>query len=72
MKVKTVHFYKNGNVMVFDQSGEQIPELQGFILEVAEKLKEKCDKDTKFNFADWRIGSQECNFSWWFEKEGSS
>ncbi len=29
--LKDVIFFTNGNVMVFDEDGEQIPELQGFI-----------------------------------------
>lgn len=28
MKIKTVYFFRNGNTAVFDERGQQIPELQ--------------------------------------------
>lgn len=67
-KVKDVFIFTNGNTMVMDVNGEQMPDYQGFILDIAPRLIEVCDKDTNFEFAKWKGWSETANFSWWFEK----
>ncbi len=65
-KIDKVIIFQNGMVAVFDKNGNQIPYYQGFIFEVAEKLAEGSDKDTKFSLGVPGIGEINCNFSWWF------
>lgn len=67
-KVKDVFIFTNGNVMVMDENGEQMSEYQGFILDVASKLAEACDKDTNFEISEWKDWRETLDFSWWFEK----
>ena len=69
MKIKYVHFCSNGMVIVFDYNGEQIGELQGFIFDVASKLKKHCDKDTQFYYVKGGEHIIDCDFKWWFEKQ---
>lgn len=66
-KAKQVILFTNGMIAAFDEKGEQIPEYQGFIFEVAEKLKTVCDKDTKFSIGASGIGEIEMEVAWWFE-----
>ena len=67
--IKKVAFFTNGNVMVFNEDGEQIPKLQGFIAEVIEKIFEESNINTEFEFADWNLKEAfPCNFKWWFER----
>lgn len=68
MIIKEVYMYLNGMVMAFNEQGEQVPECQGFLFEVADKLKECCDKNTNFYYSLWKSWKEECDFSWWFEK----
>ena len=71
MKVGSVTFFTNGMTMAFDEKGEQISKLQGFILdaEIIDKLKKHCNKDTKFYFADWNKREKlSLNIKWWFDK----
>lgn len=71
MGIDTVIIFTNGNVMVCDENGEQMCDYQGFILDIAGKLKTDCDKDTKWKMGSYRDGVMEANFSWWFaEREG--
>lgn len=69
MKVKECYIFTNGMVAAFDEEGNQITECQGFILDVANKLKTYCDKDTKWGFCKWRGWAQEADFSWWWEQK---
>lgn len=72
MKAKQVIFFANGNIMVFDKDGEQIPKCQGCILdiEVIKNLNKYCDKSTEFYFGDWREKTKSpLNVKWWFEKK---
>ncbi len=69
MMIKHVIILVNGMVMVFDEKGKQIPEYQGFILEVAANLAKDCDKDTKFSFSCPGVPGVEVldmDMSWWF------
>jgi hypothetical protein len=73
VKVKDCWIFSNGNVMAFDASGEQITEVQGFILDIGEKLKLFCDADTEWYLAD--ISTRRlihADFSWWWEKYGET
>lgn len=63
MKVKTVLVAINGMVACIDEKGEQIPECQGFILDVADKLKELCDQ-----YTIWQWGVQKGDVSWWWRE----
>lgn len=51
-------------VASFDDKGVQIPECQGFILDIAEKLKNCCDEDT-----NWQLGVQDANLDWYFKNK---
>ena len=69
MEIKEVIIFTNGNVLCYDNEGKQMPMFQGFIFDVAEKLKENCDKDTKFMFMRYATGEiLECKFDWWFKE----
>lgn len=69
VKLKDVFFFRDGNVFAGDYQGEQVRECQGFILDIAEKLIEHSDENTKFHYCGTR-GSNgiQCDFSWWFKK----
>lgn len=68
-KVKECAIWTNGLVMSFDEKGEPIPEYQGFILDIAEKLKSGCDENTKWIFGNWGEWAEEANFNWYWEKK---
>ena len=67
-KCQTVIIYKQGVVQCFDKNGCQISECQGFILDIADKLKECCDKNTEWFVADWEKWKNPLNLNWWFER----
>lgn len=67
--VKEAMIFTNGLVMSFDEKGEQIPEYQGFILDIGDKLKVGCDEDTKWSFGKWEEWAQEANFKWYWEQK---
>jgi hypothetical protein len=67
-KIKNCYIFTSGMVMSFDEKEQQIPDCQGFILEVADKLKENADKNTNFYFAKWKGWSEPLDFEWWFLK----
>lgn len=66
--IKECTIWTNGMVSSFDEKGEQIPEYQGFILNIAEKLKTGCDEHTKWTFGKWEEYIQEANFNWYWEQ----
>lgn len=68
-KVKNCTIWTNGMVSSFDDKGEQIPGCQGFILEVAGKLKICCDKYTKWSFGKYEEWLQEAKLEWYWEKK---
>ena len=70
-KIKECIIWTNGMVSNFDEKGEQIPEYQGFILDIADKLKDNCDENTKWNFGKWQEWAYDANFKWYWEKKKS-
>lgn len=70
--VSTATIWTNGMVMCFDEKGEEIPEYEGFILDIADKLKDNCDENTKFSFGKWQEWVYEANFKWYWEKKKST
>ena len=70
MRAKEVIVFTNGNIMVFDEKGNQIPSCQGCFLDtkIIEKLNKYCDINTKFYFGNWNEKvKQFVNVKWWFE-----
>ena len=67
--IKNCIIFTNGVVMAFDEDGNQIPEYQGFILDVAEELKSHCNENTKWEFAEWGKWSMPINLSWWWKEK---
>lgn len=55
--IKDVYIWTNGTVMVFAENGEQIPELQGPLADVAEAISERLPLGATIRFADWSEGS---------------
>lgn len=70
-KIKECTIWTNGMVSSFDEKGEQMPEYQGFILDIADKLKNGCDENTKWSLGKWQEWIYEANFSWYWEKRNS-
>ena len=70
-KIKKCIIWTNGLVSSFDEKEDQIPEYQGFILDIADKLKDNCDEDTKWFFGKWQEWANEANFSWYWGKKKS-
>lgn len=69
VKIKDCILATNGMVSTFDENGEQILGLQGFILDIADKLKENCDENTKWIFGGPGKGTLDCNMSWYWKKK---
>lgn len=67
-KIKDCTIWTNGMVSSFDEKGEQIPEYQGFILDIAEKLKIGCDENTKWSLGKWEELLLDANFNWYWKK----
>ncbi len=65
-KVKFCIVATNGMVACQDENGEQITECQGFILDIADKLKRCCDENTK-----WQFGVQEGSVAWYWMKRSN-
>lgn len=61
---KDVFIFPNGMVAVCDKNGKQMPEYQDFLLEVASKLPEVCDENTRFY-----MNGVDADFVWWFQKQ---
>lgn len=70
-KIKECIIWTNGMVMSLDEKGEQIPEYQGFILDIADKLKDNCDENTIWRFGKWQEWAYDANFNWYWEKKKS-
>ena len=51
-----VYTWQGGQVMVFDQFGDQMPELQGRKEDVWEKIQARKRADTDFHTGHWRSG----------------
>lgn len=71
MKVKNVVIFTNGMVSSFDDKGEQIPQCQGFILDIAEELKNCCDEETKWQFGSYKNWIEDANLNWYWVKRRS-
>ena len=67
--IKHCTIWTNGIVMSFDENGEQVPEYQGFILDIAEKLKTGCDENTKWAFGKYDEWIQDANLNWYWTKD---
>ena len=70
-KIKKCSLWTNGMVISFDEKGEQIPECGGFILDIADILKDNCDENTKWSFGKWTEWAYEANLNWYWEKKNS-
>lgn len=68
-KIKECILATNGMVGSFDDNDEQIPECQGFILDIADKLKDNCDENTKWTFGGPGKGMLDANMNWYWEKK---
>lgn len=68
-KIVECIIFSNGNVISFDEKGEQAPECQGFILDIAEKLKECCDENTRWKLGEFGRWTYGANLSWYWEKK---
>ena len=56
-KISQVIRFKNNNVMVFNEKGEQIPELQGrYEPRLKRKILRKSGTKTEFYLGDWQGG----------------
>lgn len=53
-QIKAVYKWSNQMIMVFDQNGEQIPELQGRYSEVRDKILVQAPDDCEFYEGEWR------------------
>lgn len=67
VKIKECIIATNGMVISFDEKGEQVPECQGFILDIAEKLKDNCDENTK-----WSFGLLKANMNWYWKEKNKT
>lgn len=68
-KIKDCIIFSNGMVSSFDEKGEQVSDCQGFILEIAEKLKECCDENTRWKLGEFGRWTHDANLSWYWEKK---
>ncbi len=53
MAILLAHRWSNGNVMVFDERGEQVPHLQGRYEDVRADVLNAADDDTLFYHSEW-------------------
>lgn len=71
MRASEVYIWSNGNVMVFDDHGNQIPKLQGTVFDLA-MVKAASDRDTEFYFGRWDEGAVKMDVAWIFEKDAEN
>ena len=69
VKVKECFIWTNGMVMCLDEEGEKITNCQGFILDVAEKLKTCCDENTKWNLGKYGGLLLDADMAWYWKKK---
>lgn len=55
-RIMRVICWQNGQVMVFDQDGLQMPEYQGRLSEVKAKILAAAGSDTLFEIGNWNTG----------------
>lgn len=65
--IKTVLVAMNGMVACCDGAGEQMADCQGFILDISDILKERCDENT-----EWEFGGQIARMSWYWKQKKES
>jgi len=70
MKAKEVFIFTNGLTIIFDENGNQIPELQQGNIFDMRKILENSDINTKFHFSKFQEWSEELNLEWVFEEVG--
>lgn len=56
MKPSHVTLWSNGNVMVFDEQGEQMPDLQQRGDRAVQRIMSVAGEETKFYFGVFRVG----------------
>ena len=56
MKISKVYIYANGNIMVFDDHGKQIADIQGKGLSGLHEVEKFRDVETVIGFSDFRSG----------------
>jgi len=69
MVVSKVYLWSNGNIMVFDEKGKQIPDLQRSDIFDLRSVKEASTKDTEFYFGKWKENLIKLEVSWLFNRE---
>lgn len=67
-KIKSCIIWTNGMIFSFDEKGEHVQECEGFILDIAEKLKNNCDENTKWEFGKWAEWIEDAKLGWHWEK----
>jgi len=72
-QIKMVVLLSDGMVLAFDERGEQVPECQGRLLVVREKLRDLVGDGTRFYIGVWGTGiletNRECFFSECWDRE---
>jgi len=66
--IAKICLWDNLMIMAFDKSGQQIPDYQGPISEVREKLLLAYDNSTKFYMGQWRGPSWEVSRNYFEQK----
>lgn len=54
-RISRVYLWPNRMVMVFDQFGHQMPEYQGFVVDVRERLAEAGWPENLWVREDWKV-----------------
>lgn len=63
--IEHVILWSNANVMVFGDTGNQVPDLQGVYFDVKDKVLESSDANTTFYHGVWREGCQRVDRKDW-------
>ncbi len=53
-RIKAVYVWQNGQVMVFDQWGKQMPDYQGPFEEVRDSIVRDADEYTEYYGGSWK------------------
>lgn len=67
-KIESCTIFTNGMVASYDKEGNQIPDCQGFILDIAEKLKTYCDENTIWHLGKYGEWMESANMNWYWKK----
>ncbi len=68
MKIAEVFILPNGMIAVYDEKSKQVPELQGCIFYVMDKIKERADEETKFTVIPSEYPKNTLDLSWYFKE----